>query len=159
MMEGFPINKVLSSLTGSLFLCLVDLLLFFFVFLLIEYFYLDAEFLTGARNASISLFVRVIFLQIFFEYVAVAVCFYFTRNIYVLFVVMIGVFFSYYSYLRGELVPLEQLFGFGSYGKTTPSFLVFLVSSIFTAAAFRYQSEATRKDGAAVSRRGQSRDL
>ena len=122
---------------GSLFLCLIDVLLFFFVFLVIECLYLNKEFLIGAKSASVSTFIRVIYLQVLVEFVVVAVCFYFTKNIYVLFVVMIAVFFSYYSFLRGELVPLEQLFGFGSYGKTTPSFLVFLISSFFTVILFK----------------------
>ena len=131
------INTVLSSMKGSLFLCLIDLLLFFFVFLIIECFYLNKDFLIGVKFASVSTFVRVLYLQVLVEFVAIAVCFYFTKNIYVLFVVMIAVFFSYYSFLRGELVPWEQLFGFGSYGKTTPSFLVFLISSFFTVILFK----------------------
>ena len=130
-------NTVLSSMKGSLFLCFIDLLLFFFVFLIVELFYLNKEFLIGAKAASVSTFIRIIYLQVLVQFVAVSVCFYFTKNIYVLFAVIVVVFFSYYSFLRGELVPLEQLFGFGSYGKTTPSFLVFLISSFFTVIVFK----------------------
>lgn len=130
-------NIFLTSMKRSLFIIFLDLLIFFFVFFIIEVFYLNKDFLIGAKVASVSTFIRIIYLQVLVQFVAVSVCFYFTKNVYVLFAVMVVMFFSYYSFLRGELIPFEQLLGFGSYGKTTPSFLVFLISSFFTVISFK----------------------
>lgn len=130
-------NALVTNMKDALLVCAVELAVFFLSFLLVEFLYLNKGVGGGVKAAMVSTFIRILYLQVFAQFIALSVLFYFTKNIYVLFFVMIVMFFSYYSFLRGEMVPLEKLFGFGLYGNTTPSFLVFCISSFITVFLFK----------------------
>ncbi len=116
----------------SLLLSIIDLFLFLLVFIIIECLYLNKDFMIGVRAAAGPTFVRVISLQVVVQFLILTVCLYFTKSTYVTYLSLIVTYFSYYSVLRGGLIPLDHLFSFGILGKTTPSFLVFSISSFFT---------------------------
>ncbi|MFK8016046.1 MAG: hypothetical protein AB8G17_11475 [Gammaproteobacteria bacterium] len=133
--------SAIKRLKSALFLSIVDIGAFLLVFVCVEFLYLNKSLPISINHGLAATLFRFITLQIVVQTVVISVLFYFTRNVVIAALVMIALLFLYSSLLRGELIPLELLFGFGVFGKTTPGFFVYLISTPIAVAVFHAQRD------------------
>lgn len=125
------------SIYGSAFyLCAAELLVYCIVFFCIEFFYLHKDFLWAIKSVFASIIVRIFYLQFLVQFISCFVVLRFTKNKILIFLAMLFSFLGYPFLMRGELPSLNFLFGFGIFGNSTPSLLVYFVSAIASSMFF-----------------------
>ena len=122
-------GDITGSLKISFQILILEMSLFLILFFLIELIYLGRSPGDSIDNASTSLFVRIIYLQVFVQFIFMVATIYFSRNVFLIWLIMLAIFIGYYAVIGRGIPNLTKLIGFGAYGSTTPSFLIYFFSS------------------------------
>lgn len=136
-------RNFLFMMKWSFFLCFLEILIFFFLFVFFEFFILNKDFFVSVRSSFYGCFSRILYLQFFAEILFLLI--FVKKNAILIYLSFIFQFVAWYSILNGGFVGFDKLFGFGFFGSTTPSFLIFMASSFFSVFLFAKITQADKK--------------
>ena len=121
--------NIFENIKFAVLVSILEIIIFFGLFYLIEYLYLGKEANIALRETVGNVVARIIFLQIVVQIVAVFIFSFLSKNIYITYLVMLVSLLLYSLLIKGESISFSDLFSFGAYGNTTPIFLVYMLSS------------------------------
>ena len=103
-------------------------MIYFSIFLVVKFFYLDKSFSWALKSAMASIVVRLFYLQVFVQFLLVCIALRVTKKIAFVFISMLFSFLVYPLLIRSEIPKLHEFFGFGILGNAPPPLLVYFFS-------------------------------